>query len=224
MSPTTTTIISPQNQTLLMSKRISTFLHSNLSPQLHTLLLLTPTGKLLSSSSSAPASVLRHQGTLALSLWTLYSPFPSDAIADALPNSDERQRARDSERERGRDRGTKSILIQMEFGIMVIRRLRCGLLFVAIGPGPTTAGNANGIASKSGINTPQLQSSPGTPERERDAGAGGIGGSGGEASETASVRSVKGLGIMGMRSQAEALGDWLDGKLDGLVLCEGDSR
>jgi hypothetical protein len=209
-----------------MSKRISTFLHANLSPQLHTLLLLTPTGKLLSSSSSAPASVLRHQSTLALSLWTLYSPFPGDAIEDALPDGDQRQRGRDSERERerGRDRGTKSILIQMEFGIMVIRRLRCGLLFVAIGPGPTTTGSANGIGSRSGINTPLLQSSPGTPERERDAGAGGIGGSGGEASETASVRSVKGLGIMGMRSQAEALGDWLDGKLQGLMLCDGELR
>lgn len=198
----------PPNQTMLLSKRISTFLQHNISPHLHTLMLLTSNGKLLSSSSTSPASVLRHQGTLALSLWTLYSPFPSHAVSDALPFNGASSNSHDTS-----PRKTKSILIQMEFGIMVIRMLSCGLLFVAIGP-------SHGV---SGTTTPQIQregllsiSQPGSPDGglEREILRSG------EGSETASLRSAKGggVGIMGMRRQAEELGRWLEGALDGLVL------
>lgn len=96
---------------------------------------------------------------------------------------------------------------------MVIRMLACGLLFVAIGPAP-------GV---SGTSTPQIQrerlislSQPGSPngEHEREITKGT------EGSETASLRSVRGggVGIVGMRRQAEELGRWLEGALDGLVL------
>ncbi|ESZ92516.1 hypothetical protein SBOR_7088 [Sclerotinia borealis F-4128] len=202
----------PHKQTMLLSKRISTFLQNNISPHLHTLMLLTPTGKLLSTSSTSPASVLRHQGTLALSLWTLYSPFPSRTVSDALPSNGSTSNGHDT-----KPRETKSILIQMEFGIMVIRRLACGLLFVAIGPGP----------SVSGTTTPQIQreglisiSQPGSPDEghEREIIRNG------EGSETGSLRSARGggVGIMGMRRQAEELGKWLEGALDGLKLSPAD--
>ncbi|QSZ35979.1 hypothetical protein DSL72_007101 [Monilinia vaccinii-corymbosi] len=194
---------------MLLSKRISTFLQHNISPHLHTLILLTPTGKLLSTSSTSSASVLRHQGTLALSLWTLYSPFPSQTVSDALPLNDSTSNAH-----KAIPRETKSILIQMEFGIMVIRMLACGLLFVAIGPG---------VSGGTTTTTPQTPreglisiSQPGSPDggHEREIMRSG------EGSETASLRSAKGggVGIMGMRRQAEELGRWLEGALDGLVL------
>ncbi|KAF7861947.1 hypothetical protein EAF04_007828 [Stromatinia cepivora] len=198
----------PHRQTMLLSKGISTFLQHNISSHLHTLMLLTPTGKLLSTSSTSPASILRHQGTLALSLWTLYSPFPSQTVSDALPSNGASSNGHDT-----KSRETKSILIQMEFGVMVIRKLACGLLFVAIGPAP-------GI---SGTTPPQIQreglisiSQPGSPDggHERETTRSGEGG------ETASLRSARGggVGITGMRRQAEELGRWLEGALDGLVL------
>ncbi|KAA8565797.1 hypothetical protein EYC84_009622 [Monilinia fructicola] len=164
----------------------------NISPHLHTLILLTPTGKLLSTSSTSPASVLRHQGTLALSLWTLYSPFPSQTVSDALPINDSTSNGQNAI-----PRETKSILIQMEFGIMVIRMLACGLLFI----------QREGLISIS---------QPGSPDGEHERGTIRSG----EGSETASLRSARGggVGIMGMRRQAEELGRWLEGALDGLVL------
>ncbi|KAI9650833.1 hypothetical protein NHQ30_000867 [Ciborinia camelliae] len=197
---------------MLLSKRISTFLHNNISPHLNTLMLLTPTGKLLSTSSTSPASVLRHQGTLALSLWTLYSPFPSQTVSNALPPNGASSNGHDV-----KPRETKSILIQMEFGIMVIRKLACGLLFVTIGPAP----------GMSGTTTPHIQreglisiSQPGSPDvgHEREIIRSG------EGSETASLRSARGggVGITGMRRQAEELGKWLEGALDGLVLSTGE--
>ncbi|KAB8294071.1 hypothetical protein EYC80_009526 [Monilinia laxa] len=202
----------PHKQTMLLTKRISTFLQHNISPHLHTLILLTPTGKLLSTSSTSPASVLRHQGTLALSLWTLYSPFPSQTVSDALPINDSASNGQNAI-----PRETKSILIQMEFGIMVIRMLACGLLFVAIGPAPGVSGTI----------TPQIQreglisiSQPGSPDGEHERGIIRSG----EGSETASLRSARGggVGIMGMRRQAEELGRWLEGALHGLVLRTGE--
>ncbi|ATZ56482.1 hypothetical protein BCIN_13g03200 [Botrytis cinerea B05.10] len=198
----------PQSQTMLLSKRISTFLQNNISPHLHTLMLLTPTGKLLSTSSSAPASVLRHQGTLALSLWTLYSPFPAQTVSDALPPNGESSHARNPT-----SRETKSILIQMELGIMVIRLLACGLLFVAIGPAPGVSGTTTPQIQREGLVSISQPASPdGGHEREVIRS--------GEGSETASVRSARGggVGISGMRRQAEELGKWLEGALDGLIL------
>ncbi|KAF7923262.1 hypothetical protein BELL_0033g00050 [Botrytis elliptica] len=199
----------PQSQTMLLSKRISTFLQNNISPHLHTLMLLTPTGKLLSTSSSSPASVLRHQGTLALSLWTLYSPFPAQTVSDALPPNGEASNGRTP-----KSRETKSILIQMELGIMVIRLLACGLLFVAIGPTPGASGTTTPQIQREGglISISQPASPDGGHEREVIRS--------GEGSETASLRSARGggVGISGMRRQAEELGKWLEGALDGLVL------
>ncbi|KAF7890774.1 uncharacterized protein EAF01_010583 [Botrytis porri] len=198
----------PQSQTMLLSKRISTFLQNNISPHLHTLMLLTPTGKLLSTSSSSPASVLRHQGTLALSLWTLYSPFPAQTVSDALPPNVEPSHVRTP-----KSRETKSILIQMELGIMVIRLLACGLLFVAIGPAPGASGTTTPQIHREGLISISQPASPdGGHEREVIRS--------GEGSETASLRSARGggVGISGMRRQAEELGKWLEGALDGLVL------
>ncbi|RFU32772.1 hypothetical protein B7463_g3539, partial [Scytalidium lignicola] len=128
---------------MLLTKRLSTFLNNNTTPQIHTLLLITPIGKLLSSASPSPASVLRTQSTLACSLWNLYSPYqPSTAnlVSAALPQ-DPDQNSGDGGRIRSGSLGKdiNCIVIQLEHGIMVIRALKCGLLFAAIGHSSSSA-------------------------------------------------------------------------------------
>lgn len=141
-------------QMMLLTKRLTYFLAQNTSPALPTLLLLSPTGKLLSSSSPSPASTLRTQATLACSLWTLYQP-TADLLPQTLPSSanapsqgrggrpgKERGRGRSSDRSRtadgegAGDEELSTVTIQLSNGIMVISALSCGLLFVAIGPSP----------------------------------------------------------------------------------------
>ena len=71
---------------LLLTKRLTSFLRSNLSPQLHTALLTTLSGKLLAHASSQPVSTLRTQCTIAASIWAVYAaPAATAALSDALP-------------------------------------------------------------------------------------------------------------------------------------------
>lgn len=96
---------------------------------------------------------------------------------------------------------------------MVIRLLACGLLFVAIGPAPGVSGTTTPQIQREGLVSISQPASPdGGHEREVIRS--------GEGSETASVRSARGggVGISGMRRQAEELGKWLEGALDGLIL------
>lgn len=227
------------SQTMLLTKRLSTFLANNASPQLHTLLLLSPTGKILSSSSPSSASVLRTQATLACSLWNIYHPFPSTTssiISSSLPNSTP---SPDS------DKDLNSITIQLSHGIMVIRVLQSGLLFVAIGPsttgvGPSPVPNSQTLHSHHHIASPHT--SPSSSPAAHIDGHGsqaslhvdGLGvwsfASAGSAapSEAGSVGTGASLGtpasILGVRRQAEEVGRWLEGKLEGFVLSAGDGR
>lgn len=54
---------------LLLTKRLSAFLHSNLSAHVHSALITTVSGKLLSYASRQPVSTLRTQCTVAASIW-----------------------------------------------------------------------------------------------------------------------------------------------------------
>lgn len=114
---------------MLLTKTLTSFLQANLSPQVHTLFIATPSGKILASSSSLSAGVLRSQATLASTLWSLYRPLSSEgAFSAILPAqiNDEEQSTQDP--------GVSSILIQLENGTMLIRCLKSALLFIAIGP------------------------------------------------------------------------------------------
>ncbi len=126
------------NPAMLLTKPLSTFLNANRSPHIHTLLLITPTGKLLSSSSSVPASLLRNQATIACSVWELYGPITSAGTISASlpPNPASSSDDEDNNAHQSSDPSVSSILIQLETGTMVIRALRCSLLFVVIGPCP----------------------------------------------------------------------------------------
>ncbi|EHK97276.1 hypothetical protein M7I_7006 [Glarea lozoyensis 74030] len=59
---------------MLLTTPLTTFLSHNTTPQLPTLLLLTPSGLVLSSASPLPASLLRTQATAASTLPVLIRP------------------------------------------------------------------------------------------------------------------------------------------------------
>jgi hypothetical protein len=205
------------SQTMLLTKPLSTFLSTNTTPQLPTLLLLSPTGKLLSSSSPSPASTLRTQATLACSLWTLYHPFQSSVslVSASLPTSPNNQHQNLA------DADLNALTIQLEFGVMCIRALTSGLLFVAIGPDPSSAQSPY-PSSQYLQHLTSVSSSPNAQlDREREGGSQlkleDVGSGGSEAGSIGTERSV-GASIWGVRRQAEDVGRFLEGALQGFVL------
>lgn len=145
---------------LLLTKRLTSFLHLNLSPQITTLLLLTPDGKLLAYASQPPIPVatLRTHGTVAASLYAIHSNGTDlDSIDGALPPGSRGSTPASATRGRRRSTtadptaaataaagtggGPLAVTIQLESGtVLVIRRLKCGMLFVSMGP-PAAGGN-----------------------------------------------------------------------------------
>ncbi|PFH59663.1 hypothetical protein XA68_12041 [Ophiocordyceps unilateralis] len=158
MSPPSTSPTPP----LLLTKRLNAFLHANQSPLLPTLLLTTAHGKLLAHAGTQPVSLLRTHATVAASLLAIHTSSsvdvpsalpgartPPDAGADdesitadddddydenhvATPRADGRVQAR--RRVAGKPALPVAITVQLSGGTVVIRRLKCNLLFVAIGP------------------------------------------------------------------------------------------
>lgn len=124
---------------LLLTKRLTSFLQLNLSAQITTLLLLTPDGKLLAYASqpSIPVATLRTHGTVAASLYTIHSNGADQDTIDAAlpPGSRARRASRGSSSSSSKTDGPLAVTIQLESGtVLVIRRLRCGMLFVCMGP------------------------------------------------------------------------------------------
>lgn len=113
-----------QTPPLLLTKRLTAFLQSNATPDLPTLLLATPTGKLLAHASPHPVSHLRTQSTVAASLLSIHAP--GGAAADALSTTSTAQESEDGRR--------AVITVSLGTGTVVMRRLKCGLLFVCVGP------------------------------------------------------------------------------------------
>lgn len=227
-------------QAMLLTKRLTTFLSQNTNPQLPTLLLVSPSGKLLSSSSPLPASTLRTQATLACSLWNLYQPSAPSLITSALPRTAQQPNARNQPRGSESSTGTAAeselsiITIQLSHGIMVVRALACGLLFVAIGP--STAGlNAHASSYQSHHTSLSTQTSPPSspPARsddtitERNLSGGSLRAMGSVAPSEAGSTGSSGTragSIMGVRRQAEEVGKWLDSQLEGFALSAGEGR
>lgn len=228
------------SQTMLLTKPLTTFLSQNTSPQLPTLLLVSPDGKLLSSSSPLPAALLRTQSTVASTLWNLYNPFQStnNLISSALPQSKDA-----SSEAASRDNDLNSITIQLSHGIMVLRSLSCGLLFVAIGPintPSTSASSANHNLHT--LLTPHLSSAPTSPPSspptnydgnhhsvERVSSGTHISIGSRAPSITGSIgSSVTGgrtqASILGVKRQADEVGRWLENQLKGFVLSSAEFR
>ncbi|OTA92836.1 hypothetical protein M434DRAFT_31448 [Hypoxylon sp. CO27-5] len=238
--------LSAPTPSLLLTKRLTAFLSSNLSPQLHTAVLTTPSGKLLAHASPHPVGTLRTQCTVAASIWALYSsPTATDTVTDALPHSESQSSARPIYSRSGSGSGPSAVTIQLTGGVMVIRRLRCGLLFVCIGP----TGAAEDATANTNTNThthTQTQAQGHVQGRPMPAPAGTSGsgsGSGNEphpttplgspsevesvasagAATTASIAtttSVAASAVVATRRQAEELARWLDDKLGTLGVVE----
>jgi len=249
--PSPSPLLDPMSQTMLLTKRLTTFLSQNTTPQLPTLILLSPTGKLLSSSSPLPASTLRTQATLACSLWTLYQPSASSLISSAisLPTfqsiSQTHPRGSDatlSSTTTAAENDLSTITVQLSHGIMVIRALGCGLLFVAVGPSSLAASSP--YPSPHTLHAQSLSSHTSPPSSptahgeihgydgtgthgERDMSASNLVGLGsGAPSEAGSVGSTgtRTGNIMGVKRQAEEVGKWLDVQLEGFMLSSAEGR
>jgi hypothetical protein len=233
---------------MLLTKPLTTFLNANLTPYIHTLFLCTPTGKLLSSSSShIPASTLRAQATLACSIWNLYKPLTAaGTISAALPSShstdskhddDDKEEEEEDENEGGvaeSDPNISSIIIQLDHGTMHVRALKCSLLFVVIGPSPSppsaSSTSLRGLRQDLSYLSVASAASPptsshsvingeGTVERRQGSSSSNLNGLGSSAVSVTGSTSGAGSGsIKVLRKQAEELGKWLDGELEGFSL------
>ncbi|GKT57842.1 hypothetical protein ColTof4_09824 [Colletotrichum tofieldiae] len=228
---------------LLLTKRLTAFLASNLNAHLHTALLATPSGRLLAHASPEPVSLLRTQSTVASSLFALHASTAPD-IPDALPNSSSSPPPPPSAPANNTNAATSgnapggaaeggggkplTITVQLAAGVVVIRRLKCGLLFVCIGPLAETMDphapephppathhahhhHANG---GSGGATPSLMpASPSEADSVLSVGAQ-------TTTSLASVGSVNTAGVVVLRRHAEELARWLDDKLGSLRVPE----
>lgn len=218
---------------LLLTKRLTSFLALNLTPTLNTLLLLTPDGKLLAyaSNPSLPVTTLRTHGTVAASLYAIHtSGTDRETIEAALGG-------REDEGLVDHYDVPLAVTIQLETGVvLVIRRLRCGMLFVAMGPPQPTENNSSrpqtrhqqqahiqplagaiaGTAASSAAHTNGGQSSPPAPSshNEQHAEVASILSAGTSGSST----TAGSAGVMATRRHAEELARWLDEKLGKLDL------
>ncbi|KAI1116418.1 hypothetical protein F5Y14DRAFT_448934 [Nemania sp. NC0429] len=199
---------------LLLTKRLTAFLRANLSPQIHTAVLSTAAGKLLTHASPQSVTTLRTQATVAASLWALYAaPSTGTAIEGALPSHPSSASARPPTQ--------SAITVQLAGAIVVIRQLRCGLLFVCIGPVPEPLDSISlrhPHQQSRPVQTPQEHIEPqpspllGSPSEVESVASAG-------AATTASIAtatSVGGSAVVAMRRQAEELARCLDERLDPL--------
>lgn len=216
---------------LLLTKRLTSFLARNLTPTLNTLLLLTPDGKLLAyaSNPSLPVTTLRTHGTVAASLYAIHtSGTDRETVRAAL--------GRRPDRPDGNDDVPLAVTIQLETGVvLVIRRLRCAMLFVAMGPAPPTstdspsrpqtqhqqqahlqplAGAIAGTAAAAAAHANGGQSPPTSSSQTEHAEVASILSAGTGVSST----TAGSAGVMATRRHAEELARWLDEKLGGLHL------
>ncbi|KAB5583126.1 hypothetical protein GE09DRAFT_1077740 [Coniochaeta sp. 2T2.1] len=140
---------------LLLTKRVTSFLSANLTPQIHTTCLTTPSGNLLAHASNlSPARVLRRQAAVAASLWAMHNrPGYGRDVEDALPKTC----SSGVPGEEGL--APRAITVQLEpteadgsGTVVVIRGLKCGILCIVLaGPEhPPSSGNRDGGNSSPG--------------------------------------------------------------------------
>lgn len=204
---------------LLLTKRLTSFLQANLTPFVQTALLTTQSGKLLAHASSQPVGLLRSQCTVAASLWAIYTnPGAGATVSEALPPHSAPSLRRNS--------AATALTLQLTGAVVVLRLLRCGLLFMCIAPSHNSSNNNNIIINSdnpdpnktasalhsqqsTNVNPTPTVGSPSEVESVVSAGA----------ATTASITttgSVTASGVVIMRRHAEDLARWLDDKLGSL--------
>ncbi|CRK36255.1 hypothetical protein HYQ45_010827 [Verticillium longisporum] len=171
----------------------------------------------MTTQSASPVALLRTQATVAASLYALHAA-AAPALAPALPESATPTSLSSSSAEpdaAARPAKPLAITVQLSHGVLLIRRLKCGLLFVCIGPLPE---DAVGAAAATGQHADGGGLTPASPDdRDSVLSAG--------AATTVSVASsvagsVGGAAVVAMRRQAEELARWLDDKLGSLRVPE----
>ena len=231
----------PAAPPLLLTKRLTTFLRANLSPQITSTLLLMPSGRLLAYACqpAVPVSTLRTQGTVAASLWAIHSHGTDrESIATALGQPQPTASRGANHRE------PSAVTLQLDGGnIVVIRRLRCGMLFVCIGPTQPTdlqhgaqpqppltpdPHERNGhphhhhqqhLAPSHATSSPTV-GSPSASEVESVLSVATGVATVGSTATTSSFAGSATAGIVATRRHAEALAVWLDDKLGTLNVPE----
>lgn len=255
--------IPTQNPPLLLTKRLTAFLQANRTPQIPTLLIISATGKLLAHASPQPVSLLRTHATVAASLLAIHTS-SSPALPSALPGSktppvtnDDSDEQGDEDEETGdEDSGgaqipprdplkPATITVQLTGGTVLIRRLKCGLLFVCVGPpsssssstSTSTAPAAGTTTAPGDLTADMLRSSQAdsvgeallTPTAGGGAVAAPVSASPSDADSlvsagaqtTASLDSQGATtAVVAMRRHASDLARWLDDKLGTLAVPE----
>jgi hypothetical protein len=192
------------------------------------------------NQASRPGSVtlLRTQATVAASLYALHSA-ASPAIPDALPED----RTPGKRQQKKSPTKPLTITVQLSHGIMVIRRLKCGLLFVCVGPlgdaaDPTSqhigqasgegsgASANNGGLSVPGMTTPKGHGHaspshmPASPSGDSVMSAGGVTTASIASAGSSVAGSIGTAAVVSLRRHAEDLARWLDDKLGTLRVPE----
>ncbi|KAI1434755.1 hypothetical protein GGR50DRAFT_660696 [Xylaria sp. CBS 124048] len=197
---------------LLLTKRLTAFLRANLSPQIHTTLLATISGKLLAHASSYPVSILRTKLTVAASIWSIYAAPSTTAALEQAPPPPPPPSSPSSHAPPARPGLSmpRTITLQLGEAIMMITYLHCDLLFICIGPPselPESASlrqpNRPTQNARRANSDPQPSGSPSEVDSIASTGA----------ASTATATSVGAAAATAMRRQAEELAHWLNDRL-----------
>ncbi|KAH9907421.1 hypothetical protein F4778DRAFT_537810 [Xylariomycetidae sp. FL2044] len=245
-------LAAPTPPLLLLTKRLTSFLRANLTPQIHTALLTTLSGKLLAHASTQPVSTLRTQCTVAASLWALYAaPSTTAHLAEALPRPLQPQPQPQSQSQSQSQHPSSSssrrplsssaagvVTIQLTGAVLVIKKLKCGLLFVCMGPTVPSPEGGGGEPQQQmqGQQIRPMQASqqhlitelqqpppaeqlppPGSPSEVESVMSAGAATTASVATTTASVAASA---VVLVRRQAEELARWLDDKMGSLGVPE----
>ncbi|GJC89742.1 hypothetical protein ColLi_12580 [Colletotrichum liriopes] len=218
---------------LLLTKRLTAFLASNLNAHLHTALLATPSGRLLAHASPEPVSLLRTQSTVASSLFALHASTAPD-IPDALPNSSSSPPPPPSAPASNTNAAASgnvpggaaeggggkplTITVQLAAGVVVIRRLKAprgddGPPRPEPHPPATHHAHHHANGGSGGATPSQMPASPSEADSVLSVGAQ-------TTTSLASVGSVNTAGVVVLRRHAEELARWLDDKLGSLRVPE----
>jgi hypothetical protein len=247
--------IASHHPPLLLTKRLTGFLHANATAQLPTLLITTPSGKLLAHASHEPVSLLRTHATVAASLQQIHTS-SSTILPTALPGartpehysspppggarSGEDDDDDDEEDEEGTPGGEEgdlarkvealkptTITVQLTGGTVLIRRLKCGLLLVCVGPS-SAAGSDDHTPTQQQQQTQQhIQQSSQQLLDTMDMTAAPVSTSPSEVESQLSTTgstttvSMEGSGaaaVVAMRKHASNVAKWLDAKLGTLTV------
>ena len=207
---------------MLLTKPLTTLLSSSLSPPVSTLLLLTPTGHILSAASALPSSLLRARATLALQIWALYASDPA-ALPGALPGpSTTSDTANGADETSEKPPAVTSVAVHLSGGTLVIRVLTCGLLVCGLSsPSPESEGHTHAdtpTGSQRDVR-PHFQAQHFLAPRSPLEGVASSAAS--EAGSMGTTGRKGGRELAVLRRRVEEVVRWLDGELGGFAMSEG---